>query len=219
MSKIIPNRPFLMLFYGYPGSGRTYFSRQYNLEVQSAHLQSDRIRNELFEKPRYDKQENVITRQIMDYMTEEFLSAGLSVIYDADVLKNAQRVLLKNLALKYSVEFVVVWLQVDEETSFERNISRDKRKIDDKYAPKWDRTTFDSLVSQMQNPTNIKECIVISGKHLYNTQRNAVMAGLRNRGIFNASDNINIAKPEMVNLIPPKPFGRVDLNRRNIFIR
>ncbi len=218
MSKLSPNKPFLIVYYGYPGSGRTYFSRQFAEDVQVAHLQSDRIRAELFEKPRYDKQENAITRQLINYMTEEFLSAGLSVIYDADVLTNAQRTILKNIALKYSAEFVLIWLQIDENTSFDRVAKRDKRKQDDKYAPKWDRTTFEAIIKQMQNPTNLKDTIVISGKHLYHTQRNAVLSGLRNKNIIDSTDTLGMAKPGMVNLIP-KVQGRVDLSRRNIFIR
>lgn len=220
MTKIIPSKPFLLIFYGYPGSGRTYFARQFSEEFQVANLQSDRIRSELFEKPRYDSQENSITRQLMDYMCEEFLSAGLSVIYDADVLRNGQRTILKNIANKYKAEIVTCWLQVDEETSFARNVRRDKRKIDDKYAPKWDRTTFDGVVKQMQNPTTNSEVVVISGKHLYQTQRNAVVAHLKNRGIISTIDlKNNIAKPGMVNLVPNINAGRVNMSRRNIFIR
>ena len=220
MSKIITSKPFLLIFYGYPGSGRTYFARQFSEEFQVANLQSDRIRSELFEKPRYDSQENSITRQLMDYMCEEFLAAGLSVIYDADILKNGQRAFLRTMANKYKAEFVICWLQVDEETSFARNIRRDKRKIDDKYSPKWDRTTFDKIIKQMQNPITNTEVVVISGKHLYQTQRNAVVAHFKRRAILNTNEMKNeIAKPGMVNLVPSVNAGRVNMSRRNIFIR
>ena len=218
MSKVVPTKPMIIMFYGFPGSGKTFTARQIANHFQAAVVSSDRIRGELFEQPRYDKQENVIIRQLINYMTEEFLGAGLSVIYDADILTNAQRTMLKNIALKYSAEFVVIWLQIDEETSFGRIARRDKRKQDDKYAPKWDRTTFDAIIKQMQNPTVLKDTIVISGKHLYHTQRNAVLSGLSNRGIINLADNLMVPKPGMVNLIP-KAQGRVDLNRRNVFIR
>lgn len=219
MSKIVPIKPFLMIFYGYPGSGRTYFSRQFCEEFQAAHLQSDKIRSQLFEEPRYDTQENAITKQLMDYMSEEFLSVGVSVIYDGDVYSNAQRTSLKNLALRYGAELLVVWLQVDIETSFIRNVKRDKRKIDDKYSSKWDRTSFDQITKKMQNPTPSKDLVVISGKHLFQTQRNAVLSALKNRSIISLSDNLNkVAKPGMVNLVPINQ-GRVDVSRRNIFIR
>jgi predicted kinase len=69
MAKIYPTKPFLLLFYGYPGAGKTYFARQFCTNVQAAHLQADRIRGELFENPRYDQQENDVVRQLMDYMT------------------------------------------------------------------------------------------------------------------------------------------------------
>ncbi len=219
MSKIVPIKPFLIVFYGYPGSGRTYFARQFCDEIQAAHLQSDKIRAQLFETPRYDTQENAITKQLMDYMAEEFLSVGVSIVYDADIHTNAQRLALKNLALKFGAELLVIWLQVDVETSFLRNVKRDKRKIDDKFATKWDRSTFDRVTKKMQNPTPSKELIVISGKHLFQTQRNAVLSALKNRSIINKSDNLTkVAKPGMVNLVPINQ-GRVDMSRRNIFIR
>src|SRR3982751_3793271 len=100
MAKIYPSKPFLLLFYGYPGAGKTYFARQFCDNVQAAHLQSDRIRGELFQEPRYDKQENDIVAQLMDYMTEEFLSAGLSVIYDVNAMRASQRRALRDMALK-----------------------------------------------------------------------------------------------------------------------
>src|SRR5207248_454188 len=60
MAKITPTHPMLLLLYGYPGAGKTYFARQLCERIQTAHLQGDRIRGELLERPRYDKQENEI---------------------------------------------------------------------------------------------------------------------------------------------------------------
>src|SRR6204780_5635419 len=100
MAKIYPTKPFLLLFYGYPGAGKTYFARQFCDNVQAAHLQADRIRAELFQEPRYDKQENDVVIQLMDYMSEEFLSAGLSVAYDVNALRANQRHALRDMARK-----------------------------------------------------------------------------------------------------------------------
>src|ERR1035438_318796 len=113
MSKILPLKPFLLILYGYPGSGKTYFARQFCESLQAAHLQADRIRGELFEQPRYDKQENDVTNQLMNYMAEEFLSAGLSVVYDANAVRTAQRHALRAMANKYHAQPVLVWLQAD----------------------------------------------------------------------------------------------------------
>src|ERR1700752_1205685 len=152
MAKIYPTKPFLLLFYGYPGAGKTYFARQFCDNVQAAHLQSDRIRGELFEQPRYDKQENDIVGQLMDYMAEEFLSAGLSVAYDVNALRAGQRRALYDLAFRCHAHPLLVWFQMDADTAFARNIKRDRRRADDKYAAQWDRTSFEAILGRMQNP-------------------------------------------------------------------
>ncbi|MHB1864675.1 MAG: AAA family ATPase [Candidatus Saccharimonadales bacterium] len=219
MSKIVPQKKFLLMLYGFPGSGKTYFSRQFADYVQAANLQSDRIRSELFEKPRYDQQENNVIAQLMDYMSDEFLSAGVSVIYDTNAMRNVQRKALRDLARKHSAVPVLVWFQVDVESAFSRNIKRDRRRADDHYAGGWDRTTFDSIVSYMQNPDYHEHPIVVSGKHNFTTQKNTVLSKLREQGVLQMKDYAsNLAKPGMVNLIPSTP-ARVDMTRRNISIR
>ena len=218
MAKIYPAKPFLLLFYGYPGAGKTYFARQFCENVQAAHLQADRIRGELFDQPRYDKQENDIVAQLMDYMAEEFLSAGLSVAYDMNALRGAQRHALRQLARRTHAQPILIWFQVDPETAFSRNQKRDRRRADDKYAAQWDRSTFETVASHMQNPTPAEDYIVISGKHLYNMQQSAVISKLRSSGVLGVDDSASrVIKPGLVNLVPNQ--GRVDLARRNISIR
>jgi len=218
MAKLYPSKPFLLTFYGFPGAGKTYFARQFCENIQAAHLQADRIRGELFEKPRYDKQENDVVMQLMDYMSEEFLSAGLSVVYDVNAMRSAQRHLLYDLARKCHAQPILVWFQMDADTAFTRNIKRDRRRADDKYAAQWDRTTFESVISHMQNPKPNENYAVISGKHLFNMQQSAVISKLRQLGVLNMEDaNSHVIKPGLVNLVPNQ--GRVDMTRRNISIR
>ncbi len=219
MSKIFPTKPFLLLFYGYPGAGKTYFARQFCENVQAAHLQSDRIRGELFDPARYDKQENDVVQQLMDYMTEEFLSAGLSVAYDVNALRVKQRRALYDMAYKYRAQPLLIWFQMDQETAFSRNVKRDRRRADDKYAASWDRTSYDDIIGHMQNPMVSEDYAVISGKHLFNMQHSAVISKLRTKGVLNQDDaSSQVIKPGLVNLVP-KNQGRVDMTRRNISIR
>jgi predicted kinase len=219
MSKIYPSKPFLLLFYGYPGSGKTYFARQFCDNVHAAHLQADRIRSELFEQPRYDKQENDIVNQLMNYMTQEFLSAGLSVAYDLNAARPSQRRVLSDLARRCHAVPLTVWFQIDPDTAYERGINRDRRRSDDKYSAEWDRTTFESLIERMQNPNRNDDYVVVSGKHLFSTQQSAVIGKLRSLGVISTDDsNSRVIKPGLVNLVP-NTTGRVNLSRRNIFIR
>lgn len=219
MSKIYPSKPFLLLFYGYPGAGKSYFARQLAENVQMAHLQADRIRGELFDNPRYDKQENSIVTHLMDYMTEEFLSAGLSVAYDLNASHPKQRKHLYDIAKKHKATPLLIWIQMDRDTAFARNQSRDRRRADDKYAASWDRTTFETVVGVMQNPKPGEDYTVISGKHLFNMQQSAVISKLRALGVIAVDDaSSRVVKPGMVNLVPNNS-GRFDANRRNISIR
>lgn len=219
MAKLQLSRPTLFMLYGFPGAGKTYFARQLCEELQAAHVQSDRIRGELFEKPRFDTQENRVVTQLMQYMTEEFLGAGVSVVFDVNAMRQVQRRALRDLARKCKAEPVLVWFQVDTETAFARTAKRDRRKTDDKFAPPISRKMFDTLAAGMQNPSATEEYIVVSGKHTYQTQRSAVIRKLYQTGLLQADQaNAGLAKPALINLVPSPLAGRVDPTRRNIRI-
>jgi predicted kinase len=208
------------MLYGYSGAGKTFFARQLSEDLKSAHVQADRIRFELFEKPLYDRQEDNIVDQIMLYMCEEFLRAGVSVILDDNMSTAAKRKKIADFAKKSNASALTVWFQIDMDSAFNRVANRDRRRIDDKYARPYDYTSFEAEASKMQNPQPGEDYIVLSGKHAYQTQRNMIIKRLYDRGLLHASQTTaGVAKPELVNLIPNPMAGRVDPSRRNISIR
>jgi hypothetical protein len=72
----------------------------------------------------------------------------------------------------------------------------------------------------MQNPEHTEDFMVISGKHPYQAQRNAVVKKLYEMGLINPDTATSkLVKPGLVNLVPPPVTGRVDHSRRNIMIR
>jgi predicted kinase len=218
--KIVPSKPLLVLMYGFPGSGKTYFGRQFCEIFSAAHVQDDRVRYELFENPAYSADENRIVSSLMNYMTTEFLNAGMSVVYDAHTLRIAQRRALRNLAAKLGAETLVVWMQIDEESSFTRANKRDRRKADDRFSMPVDRTTFESFAEKMQHPEEKELYVVVSGKHVFSTQKGTVLRKLREVGLINTTDaSGQVVKPGLVNLIPNPMAGRVDMKRRNVIIR
>lgn len=219
MSKIIVNKPTLIMLYGFPGSGKTYVAGQLKESLNCMYVHSDRIRSELFENPRYDKDENEVVDHLSRYMTGEFLKAGVGVIYDGDVMKQSQRRILTNIARSEGAKVLLIWLQLDPESAFYRIRTRDKRRSDDKIARHFNRSEFEDYLKTMQNP-KIEDYVVISGKHTFRTQRTAIIKKLYELGVVTAdSATHNVVKPGMVNLIPNSQPGRVDQQRRNIFIR
>jgi predicted kinase len=219
MSKIMPSQPLFVMLYGYPGAGKTYFSRQFTQKVLAAHLEGDRIRSELFENPSYSKQENSIVEHLMNYMAGEFLSAGVSVVYDTNALRVSQRRILRDMAKSVNAVPLVVWFQMDPETAYFRNKNRDASKPDDRYAPVYDSAQFQTLLTYMQNPEPVEEYAVVSGRHIFQTQLSAVMKKLYDLGAIRPQEVANgLAKPGLVNLVPQPP-PKTPGSKRNIVLR
>lgn len=211
-------KPTLIMLYGFPGSGKTYLAQNICQSLQSAHVQGDKIRYQLFENPRYDRAENEIVDHLMEYMTEEFLDAGVSVVFDTNAIKKSQRRVLRDIARKKKAEHLLVWLQIDAESAFARVSHRDRRKTEDKHAQPIDRPYFNEITARMQNPGPDEDYIVLSGKHSYPMQRSALVKKLYDKKLLTPENvSANVVKPGMVNLIPTA--GRVDMSRRNIRIR
>ena len=218
MTKIALNKPVLVSLYGFPGSGKSFVARNLAEHVQMAHVSADRIRSELFAKPRYDKQENAIVAHLMNYMTEEFLGAGLSVVYDTQALSASQRRRLRELAAKHRAAYLLVWLQIDVESAFTRTQRRDRRTTDDKFAQPQTRDSFNRQLATMQNPKE-EQYLVVSGKHAFVTQKSAIVNRLYQMGLI-PSETVqsNVTKPGLVNLVPSRYTPETETIRRNISV-
>jgi predicted kinase len=220
MVKLVPLKPLFVMLYGFPGAGKTFFARQVCEQLVATHVQSDRIRAELFPNPTYSKEENHVVMSLTNYMTGEFLNAGVSVVCDVNALRASQRRTMRNMAAKAGAETVLVWFQIDPESAFQRASKRDRRKQDDHYAQALDRSSFEQLAAHMQNPETVERYMVVSGKHVFGTQKSAFFRHLQERKLIDLDPNSNqISKPGLVNLVPNPRAGRVDLSRRNITIR
>jgi len=217
--KVRTNKPLLILLYGFPGAGKTHFANNLTSSLDCAHVHGDRIRHELFEEPRYDEQEEEIISHLMDYMTEEFLNAGISVIYDAPMSRKSDRHSKRELARKKHAKTLLVWFQIDPDTAYTRLRKRDRRKTEDKFSFDYTESDFRHYASRMQHPEPTEDYVVVSGKHTFNSQRSSVFKKFMEMGLITNETALgNVAKPGMVNLIPQSPMGRVDMSRRNINI-
>lgn len=217
MAKLALTKPTLFILYGFPGAGKTYLASNLRESVQAAHVNADKIRHQLFESPRYDRAENEIIDQLMEYMTEEFLDAGVSVVFDTNAIKKSQRRILRDIARKKKAHYILIWLQIDPESAFARVSQRDRRRSEDKIAQPLDKPLFDELTSRMQNPSHDEDYIVLSGKHSYLMQKTAIVKKLYQQKLIRTdSVSKNVVKPGLINLVPTNQHDDV---RRNITIR
>lgn len=218
MAKLELTKPTLIMLYGFPGSGKTHFANNMAQSLRAAHVQGDKIRYQLFEDPRYDKAEDEIVDHLMEYMTEEFLDAGVSVIFDTNAISKRQRRSLREIARKKRVEHLLLWFQIHADTAFTRVSHRDRRRAEDKHAQPLDRPKFDEIIARMQKPGHDEEYTVLSGKHSFPMQQTAVLKKLYNLKLIDPNNlSSSVVKPGLINLVPAA--GRVDMSRRNITIR
>ena len=217
--KITPIKPFILMLYGFPGSGKTSFGRQMSEELGIVHLQEDKIRSDLFG-------DNVSagafkgSRKVLNYMAHDYLKGGISLVYDAGVVRASERRKVREIAHLTKATPILIWLQADPETTFDRTQNRDRRKADDKYAFEYDEDTYRNILAHMQNPEH-EDYIVVSGKHTFNSQRSAVIKKLFDMSLISVDEmTSNTVKPGLTNLIPKNPVQmRGDIIQRNISIR
>jgi predicted kinase len=205
MVKTSPKQPVLILLYGFPGAGKTHFARKACETLNATFISGDRIRNELFETPRYDKTENTVVAHLMEYMTEEFLKAGVPVVLDVDARRASFRRRLSELAAKQHAKTLIAWFQIDAETAFARLGTRDRRRSEDKFAKPMNRSDFDAYVASMQHPSDKESFVVLSGKHSFLMQYSGLLRKLFDMNLVNTEDiAAHVVKPELMNLIPAK---------------
>lgn len=216
-AKFTSTKPFIVMMYGFPGSGKTSLARQLGEELGLVHLQEDKIRSELFGDNSSGDLTGGVSR-VMNYMASNLLQAGVSVAYDANVIRSSDRKKIRELATTAKAASLLVWLQVDPETTFTRTQSRDRRKSDDKYADEYTEDGYRNILSQMQNPAASEGYIVVSGKHTFHTQKGAITKKLYDMGIITPETaSGHVVKPGLMNLVPQQQRG--DITRRNISIR
>ncbi|MEX2014924.1 MAG: AAA family ATPase [Candidatus Saccharimonadales bacterium] len=216
-SKIIPQKPFLIMFYGYPGCGKSFFASRFAGEFQNtAYLPTYKTVSEISKIASGNQQ---LASKVTDFIAENYLQNGISVFTDASVTKKIDRKKLNHLALKYNAVPILIWMQIDADSAYMRTKLRAKKSKNEDSAAKYTKEEYQNIVNNMQNPHQNEDFFVISGKHTYKTQRALVMSKMSVLKIINRSEaNKNIAKPGLVNLVPTSLSGRGGFGR-NISIR
>lgn len=194
-------QPVCLLMHGIPGAGKSAFARQLSERLNIAHVNSDRIRAELFDDPQFGSAENSTVWRLAAYMAETLLSTGQSVVFDMHLPTQTLRRTLRDIAKQYSAGFVVVWVQTDYETALYRATHRDRRRIDDKYSFQLTPQMHERLAGVGSKPSS-EPAIVISGQHLFKTQVGPVLKKLQDM--------------KFLTMAPPlsERISRVDHDRR-----
>ena len=125
-----PGLPGLLILYGLPGSGKSYFGELVAERCCAVILNSDRLRRAIVNGiPRYDGPENKLVFDALDRRTEELLDQGQLVVFDSSALREWIRSPLEKIASDRGLTPVRVHLDPPEEVIFAR--LRDRRPAPD----------------------------------------------------------------------------------------
>jgi predicted kinase len=178
MKSLSLTKPLVLLMVGHPGSGKSFFARQFSETFGAPTVNFNRMRYELFSQPQYSQNEQAVIQNIANYQIEELLKTQRTFIVDGGMNPRADRQKLHNAAKEAGYGTLAVWVQTDLATCKQRSLKRNSQQADDKYAAPITEDQFDLLVKRLTAPNQLEQSVVISGKHTYSTQARTVLKKL-----------------------------------------
>ena len=120
-----PGPPGLVILYGLPGSGKSYFGELVAQRCGAVILNSDHQRRAIVEgQPCYDAPENRRLFKALNRRVEELLAQGQVVVFDSTGLRDWIRSPLERIAQERELTPVRVHLDPPEEVIFARLLQR-----------------------------------------------------------------------------------------------
>jgi predicted kinase len=158
-------KPTLYLMLGYPGAGKTTVSKIIHELTGATHLWADKIRNERFQNPTHNHNENLELYKFLNEMTAELLDKGQSVIFDTAFNFYKDRVKLREIATRSGAKTQLIWVKTDINTSKARAI-QNKHSVKNTYSDPMSVERFDRISGDLEPPTKNEEYIEVIGKEV-----------------------------------------------------
>ena len=116
----------IIIVFGLPGTGKTYFSQRLHLSTDVRHLNTDKIRAQLSKKGEYDYQtKNLIYNELIKE-ARMTLGQGRDVIIDGTFHKKSRRNRIRHLAEEMNHQVFFIEMLAEEESIRKRlSVNRD----------------------------------------------------------------------------------------------
>ncbi len=178
MKSLSLSRPLVITVIGQPGSGKSFFARQF-AEMFGAPLVSyDFLRHTIFPDSQYSPDEDKLVGSLGHEQTQELMRTGKTIIVDGGMNTRAARAELDKLLKKHNYGTLAVWVQTDEPTCRARSLKRSKKRNGDALNTSMDEKAFVRYARQFNAPVISDQVIVISGKHTFASQAKIVLRKL-----------------------------------------
>jgi len=152
--------PHIIAMVGVPGAGKSQFAAEFSEMFHAPHLDSG-ILAALSD-------DEAAVNYASGALLKELMKTHQTIVFEGATEKRAWRVELAKTARAAGYKVLFVWVQTDLATAKMRWL-----KANDN-----DEATFDAKIKQFSSPHPSEPCVVISGRHTYNTQARTLLKRL-----------------------------------------
>ncbi len=108
--------PLLIIVMGLPGSGKTYFSAAFSKQIKGVHINSDKIRKNLYQQPAYSERDKGAVYSVMFNQACQALKRGEIVVVDATFSLQKYRQPYLDFVQKHKIPVKYLLVGADEHT-------------------------------------------------------------------------------------------------------
>lgn len=164
------HKPTLYATMGLPASGKTFFSQRIAAELKTFFLNADALRMAICPTPTFRPKEHAMVFHTVNFIVEQHLLQGQSVVCNANYHVRKHRQELKELAERCDAHFQVIWVDVPYEVAKERIMGRQheipaEKMVDDPL------DILDRMHKHFEQPASEEPVVRISGTIPYAQQR------------------------------------------------
>ena len=178
MKSLSLSRPLVIMIIGLPGSGKSFFGRQFAEMFGAPLVSTDFIRSTLAPESGYSTTEDTLVETLLANEITELMKTKKTFIVDGGMNSRSARFAIERAAITKGYGKLTVWVQTDEPTSVNRSLKRSLRRQGDALNSSMSIESFERYKKQFSMPHRSENIAVISGKHTFTTQARIILKKL-----------------------------------------
>ncbi len=178
MRSISLAKPLIVMMIGLPGSGKSFFARQFSDTFGAPLLSYDQLMSEMFFDTFGGNKEHKAVTRVISSLIEQLVKTKKTFLIDGGLQTKSDRAAIRSYAKTAGYDVLSIWVQTDVNTCLTRTVKHRNKKNGDTPSAAINEDQFRTLEKRFSTPGLQEHAIVISGKHTYAAQAKAVLKKL-----------------------------------------
>ena len=157
------SKPYAILVFGAPMSGKTTFAEQFSARFNAPFLNLSELHDEY-----------KLTRKLALVLIQQLTKCKQTLVLEGGLDTEKQRNEIKDLLAKAGYKPILIWVQTDL-NAIKHRMRHKYKKLEDAKA------ALAEQYKKIEAPSELEHPLVISGKHTFQTQCKNVLTGLSDR--------------------------------------